>query len=102
VIAKRVNSAFIGTDLEATLRMAGITTLVMAGVITNNSVEASVRTAGNLGFSVILAEDACFTFAKRDLRGRLWSAEDVHALSLANLDGEYCHVAATADILAAG
>jgi len=51
VIAKRTNSAFIGTDLESRLRAAGHTTLVVAGVITNNSVEATVRMAGNLGFA---------------------------------------------------
>ena len=92
VIAKRTNSAFIGTDLELQLRDRGIRELVVAGVITNNSVEATVRMAGNLGFSVHLVEDACFTFARRDYRGRLRSADEVHAMSLANLAGEYCAV----------
>jgi nicotinamidase-related amidase len=82
----------LGTDLEQRLRAAGITSLVVAGVITNNSVEATVRMAGCLGFDVYLVEDACFTFARKDWNGRLWSAEDVHALSLANLDEEYCTV----------
>lgn len=99
VIAKHANSAFIGTGLENALCRAGIRQLVVAGVITNNSVEATVRMAGNLGFDVLLAEDACFTYARRDLSGRVWRAEDVHALSLANLDGEYCRVARTADLI---
>ena len=73
--------------------------LVVAGVITNNSVEATVRMAGNLGFTVHLVEDACFTYARRDYRGRLRSAEEVHAMSLANLDGEYCEVTTTDEIL---
>ena len=46
VIPKRTNSAFIGTDLEAKLRGANQNLLVVAGVITNNSVEATVRMAG--------------------------------------------------------
>jgi nicotinamidase-related amidase len=100
VIAKRTNSAFIGTNLEQVLRDARIDTVVIAGVITNNSVEATVRMAGNLGFETILAEDATFTFALRDCHGRVWSAEDVHALSLANLNGEYCTVLTTNEILA--
>ena len=99
VIAKRTNSAFIGTGLEKHLRETGIATLVITGVITNNSVEATVRMAGNLGFDVHLAEDACFTFARRDYRGRLRSAEEVHAMSLANLSGEYCSVTTTAETL---
>src|SRR5437763_65136 len=43
VIPKKVNSAFIGTDLELQLRAAGHTRLVVTGVVTNNSVEATVR-----------------------------------------------------------
>ncbi len=99
VIAKRTNSAFIGTDLEARLRAAGHTRLCIAGVITNNSVEATVRMAGNLGFETYLIEDACFTFAKKDWSGVLRSAEEVHAMTLANLHGEYCTVIKTAGIV---
>ncbi|RVT94365.1 cysteine hydrolase family protein [Sphingomonas crocodyli] len=98
VFAKQVNSAFIGTDLEMRLREAGHHRLVIAGVITNNSVEASVRHAGNLGFDVLLVADACFTFARVDWSGIPRSADDVHAMSLANLDGEYCRVIRTGDI----
>src|SRR5689334_5946334 len=43
VIVKRKHSAFIGTDLEARLRAGDHQVLVVAGVITNNSVEATVR-----------------------------------------------------------
>lgn len=99
VVPKRMNSAFIGTDLEARLRSAGIKTLLVCGVITNNSVEASVRMAGNLGFETYLAEDACFTFPRRDWNGRLRTAEEVHAMSLANLHAEYCTVITVAEAL---
>lgn len=101
VIVKRTNSAFIGTDLEAQLRAAGHTTLVVAGVITNNSVEATVRMAGNLGFATYVVADACFTFDKPLLDGRTMAAEDVHALSLANLHGEYATVLDTDRVLQA-
>jgi nicotinamidase-related amidase len=99
VIAKQTNSAFIGTNLESALRSAGQETLVVCGVITNNSVEATVRMAGNLGFKTYLAADGCYTFARLDWNGRLWSADEVHALSLANLHGEYCTVVQTNEIL---
>ena len=81
------------------LHGAGVSRLVICGVITNNSVETTVRHAANLGYEVTLAQDACFTFAKRDARGVLRSAEEVHAMSLANLDGEYCRIADTAEVL---
>ncbi|MBS1856898.1 MAG: cysteine hydrolase [Acidobacteria bacterium] len=99
VIAKQTNSAFIGTDLEARLRAGGHTRLVIAGVSTANSVEATVRMAGNLGFDVRLVEDATFTFARRDWQGRARTADEVHAMSLANLHGEYCTVVTTDEVL---
>ncbi len=98
IIAKRTNSAFIGTDLEARLRAAGQSVLAIAGVITNNSVEATVRMAGNFGFDTYLVEDACFTFGRRDWAGTFHTASEVHAMSLANLDGEYCTVTETNSI----
>jgi nicotinamidase-related amidase len=101
VIAKRTNSAFIGTNLEAELRSRSRRVLVFAGVITNNSVEATVRMAGNLGFDAFLVEDACFTFGRQDWSGQMRTAEEVHAMSLANLNGEYCRVIRTADVIAA-
>jgi nicotinamidase-related amidase len=101
VIVKRTNSAFIGTDFEKRLRAAGHTQLVVGGVITNNSVEATVRMAGNLGLDVRLVADACATVGRRDYNGKEWSADDVHALALANMHGEYATVCTTSDILAA-
>jgi nicotinamidase-related amidase len=99
VIAKQTNNAFIRTGLEDRLRAAGHHTLVVAGVITNNSVEATVRMAGNLGFDTYLVADGCFTFARTDWNGTHRSAEDVHAMSLANLHPEYCTVVTTDALL---
>lgn len=102
VIPKQTNSAFIGTELERYLRDRGIETLLVSGVSTNNSVEATVRMAGNLGFQTYLVSDACFTFARRDFHGRLRTADEVHSMSLANLHEEYCTVLDMATVLADG
>ncbi len=51
VVAKKVHSAFIGTDLVARLEAMGRPSLVICGVLLANSVEATVRNAANLGFS---------------------------------------------------
>jgi nicotinamidase-related amidase len=75
--------------------------LVVAGVITNNSVETTVRMSGNLGFTTLLVEDATFTFGRKDWNGTWRTADEVHAMSLANLDREYCSVVRTNEILAA-
>ena len=100
VIPKRTNSAFIGTDLEARLRAAAHVQLFVVGVSTSNSVEATVRMAGNLGFQTWLIEDAAFTFDRKDWRERPRTAQEVHDMSLANLSGEYCTIVTTADVLA--
>ncbi|CAG0926431.1 nicotinamidase/pyrazinamidase [Thermoflexales bacterium] len=101
IVDKTTNSAFIGTTLEADLRAAGIDTLIITGVITNNSVEATARMAGNLGFNTIVVADATATFARPDFNGVLRSAEEVHALSLANLQDEYAAIRSTREVLAA-
>ncbi len=101
VIAKSTNSAFVGTGLEEALDEIGATTLVVCGVLTNNSVEATVRHGGNLGYRIFVVADACWAVEKQDLSGRLWPAADVHALSLANLHGEYAEVVDSATALRA-
>lgn len=97
VFRKRTHSAFIGTDLADRLHAIGDPALFVAGVITNNSVEATVRMGGNLGFQISLVADACYTFGRTDWNGKPVPAEDVHALSLANMENEYCAVVTTAD-----
>lgn len=101
VLRKNRNSAFIRTELEQRLRQAGQNVLVISGVITNNSVEATVRMAGNLGFETFLVEDAAFTFGRKDWNGVYRTAAEVHAMSLANLDQEYCTVTTTKEVLEA-
>jgi nicotinamidase-related amidase len=101
VVGKNTNSAFVGTALESMLDELGATTLVLCGVLTPNSVEATARHAGNLGYQVFVVADACWAVDKVDLRGKHWRAEDVHALSLAHLKGEYASIVDTVTTLRA-
>jgi len=101
VIGKNATSAFVGTDLEALLDDIGATTLVICGALTPHSVEATARHAGNLGYQVFVVSDACWAVDKTDLRGKRWPAEDVHALSLAHIEGEYASVVDVATTLRA-
>lgn len=52
-------SAFAGTALEQTLRMLGVTRLLVGGVATHSVVEGTVRDAADRGFEVWVAQDAC-------------------------------------------
>jgi len=101
VIVKRVHSAFIGTDLEARLRAAGIRTAVICGATTNHCVETTTRMAGNLGFDAWLVRDATWTFDRTGPDGDEHSAEDIHAMTLANLNDEFARIVKTADVIAA-
>jgi nicotinamidase-related amidase len=99
VVEKNVPDAFINGGLERWLRVRGIDRLVITGVSTNNSVEATARSAGNLGFRTFVVADACFAFDKVDYAGTQRNAAEVHAMSLANLDGEYATIIDTAAAL---
>ncbi|RUR30764.1 cysteine hydrolase [Vreelandella nanhaiensis] len=99
VVEKNVPDAFTHSGLERWLNVRGIKQLVIVGVSTSNSVEATARTAGNLGLDTHVVADATFTFAKRDYAGTYRTANEVHAMSLANLEGEYAAIIHTNDAL---
>ena len=99
VVTKDVNGAFIGTDLEIQLRRAGVGRLVIAGFFTNMCVETTTRQSGNLGFDTYLAHDACATTNRVGLDGTDHDPDVVHAMSVANLHGEFCTAIAAVDLV---
>lgn len=90
VVEKDVNSGFIGTPLEIELRRAGIRRLVVAGYFTNFCVETTVRMAGNMGFDTYLVHDACATTNRVGPDGTDHDPDQVHAMSVATMHGEFC------------
>lgn len=98
VMVKNVNSSFIGTDLEEQLRHRGIDNVVVVGATTNHCVETTARMAGNLGFSTMLVRDATWTYDRIGVDGEHYTAEQVHAMTLANLHDEFVEVVTTADV----
>lgn len=101
VILKDVNSAFIGTDLEARLRAAKLHSVVICGATTNHCVETTTRMAGNLGFDTWLVRDATWTYDQTGPDGDKHTAEAIHAMTLANLNDEFAHIASAAEIAGA-
>jgi nicotinamidase-related amidase len=101
VIIKRVNSSFIGTDLKDRLHNAGIRTVVICGATTNHCVETTTRMAGNLGFDAWLVRDACWTFDRVGPDGDKHSAEDIHAMTLSNLNDEFARIVNTREVILA-
>jgi nicotinamidase-related amidase len=100
LIQKHVNSAFIGTDLDERLTTQGVQTVVIAGLTTNHCVSTTARMAENLGYRVIVVDDATAAFDHIDHTGRHFDAETLHAAALANLHDEFADIMSTDDVIA--
>lgn len=57
-LTKRGWGAFLGTDLDVTLRACNVSTIVIGGIATNLGVESTAREAMGLGYDVVVASDA--------------------------------------------
>ena len=89
-VTKRQWGAFYGTDLELQLRRRGIDTIVLCGISTNIGVESTARNAWELGFSLVIAEDACSA-----------TTREQHQASMTHIFPRIARVRSTEEILAA-
>ncbi|MDH3650399.1 MAG: cysteine hydrolase [Saprospiraceae bacterium] len=99
VIEKKVNSAFMGTDLQERLDSNAIKTVVIVGLTTDHCVSTTTRMAGNLGFDTFLVSDATATFDKIGPDGKKYAAEVIHETELASLHNEFATVIGTNELL---
>ncbi|GAB6855086.1 hydrolase [Asaia astilbis] len=87
VILKRQWGAFTGTDLDLQLRRRGIKTLILAGIATNFGVESTLRHAWELGYDVVVPEDACTSLNK-----------ELHTMAFEHIFPRLCRVTRTDQI----
>jgi nicotinamidase-related amidase len=96
-VVKSVHSSFHGSpDLHAWLAGAGIHQVVICGIQTNRCCETTARLAGDLGYDVLFALDATYTFDEDGL-----SAEQLMTATAVNIDGHFGRVAGTDEVLSA-
>ncbi|HMU93684.1 MAG TPA: cysteine hydrolase family protein [Anaerolineales bacterium] len=77
IVYKHEPNSFLNTNLLDLLKGWGVERVVITGMMSHMCVDATARAASDLGFKVIVAEDACAT---RDLQfdGTTVPADHVH------------------------
>jgi nicotinamidase-related amidase len=78
---------FHDSQLDATLRTAGVDTIAFVGVATNASVEGTARVASDLGYRTVVVSDACSA-----------GSPEAHAASLQSL-GLLAEIVTTDELL---
>jgi nicotinamidase-related amidase len=89
LVSKRRPGAFLGTTLHEDLQARGVTQLFLTGVATSNGVEATARSAFDLGYNLVFVTDAV---ADRD--------PEAHAYTLDRVFPRIGERATTQDVLA--
>jgi len=88
VFSKVSSSPFNSTAIDRFLRNLDIDTLLVCGVVTNGCVEGTVRDASDLGYQVVMVEDACAAVTPT-----------LHQAAITNLKDGFCNVRTTEDVL---
>jgi nicotinamidase-related amidase len=92
ILTKKVNSAFIGTNLEDILFKRNINTLVIVGMTTNHCISTTVRMSGNLGFNTYLISDSTACYNTKAMNGEVIDCNTIYNATLASLQEEFATV----------
>lgn len=99
IITKKVNSSFIGTNLEEFLKENEITTVVITGLTTPHCVSTTTRMSGNLGFETYLISDGTAAFGMKDQNDTYYDAVTIHNISLTTLHDEFATILTTEQLI---
>ena len=100
LIEKSMPSAFAGTDLAGWLAQHDIDTIVIAGYMTHNCDDSTVKHAVHAGLSVEFLADATGAVPYENRAGRA-SAEEIHRVFTVVMQSRFAAVLTTAEWLAA-
>jgi nicotinamidase-related amidase len=89
VLSKTSSSPFNSTAIDRFLRNVNVDTLLVCGVVTNGCVEGTVRDASDLGYQVVMVEDACAAVTPA-----------LHQAAITNLKDAFCNCRTTDEVVA--
>ncbi len=88
VLSKTSSSPFNSTGVDQFLRNLEIDTLLVCGVVSNGCVEGTIRDASDLGYQVVMVEDACAAVTPA-----------LHQAAITNLKDAFCNCRTTDDVV---
>lgn len=100
VIVKNFVNSFRDTDLQHQLQSRGINEVTIVGAMSHMCVDACVRAAADVGYTVTVLHDACATL-DLEFNGVTTPAAQVHAAMMAAFAFGYATVTSTDAYLAA-
>lgn len=99
IIQKHYPNSFRETGLLQCLQQQGIQKLIIAGMMSQMCVDATVRAATDYGFECWTAQDACAAHDVK-LNDQIINASNVHIAFMGALNGTYGRVLNTEQIIA--
>lgn len=108
IFRKSTSSAFVTPELGEYLKGKQIWRLYFVGLVVDQCVNSTVRSACDLGIGdhvdsaekvngdIVVVDDAVAAWEKE---GGKWNAETVHAVHVESLKGEFARVVKTSDVL---
>ncbi len=98
IIKKNFPNSFRETNLLEKLQSNSIKDILVCGAMTHMCIDSSVRAGFDLGFNITVASDACAT---KDLtfKNNKIPAKDVQSAFLSALDGTFCSVKETENLV---
>lgn len=86
VVPKRRYSGFFHTDLDLLLKELGVDTVVMTGLHTHMCVRHTSADAYQLGYDIIVAQDATNSFTEEDYTYGLKYLKDIYGAEISDVD----------------
>ena len=99
VVEKNSPNSFRETGLEEILHKQPVSDLVICGAMSHMCIDATTRTAADMGFACTVVHDACTT-KNLEFAGRTIPAPEVHGAFMAALGAAYAQIVSLDDFLA--